>query len=303
MSMYYCYSSSPPPSSSDDDEVNELIDEAVNYIVHEYVPKNYPQKHIRNRSKGREYYEREREVDHKSLMRDYFGENLTYPDYMFRRRFRMCKNVFLRLVNAVEVHDEFFHQNKDSTGRLGVLALQKCMAVMHILAYDTCADSVDEYLRMRKRTTMISLQKFTKAVIDTFGRQYLRRPTRLDLEELLRKGERRGFPGSYNDINILHKSSAFDDVLEGRVPDSNFVVNVNNPSQTPKEKLFAKHQEAARKDVERAFGVLQARFAIIRKPSLAWNRDVISKIMMACIIMHNMIVEDERDTYDGYDNP
>ncbi|XP_047331326.1 putative nuclease HARBI1 [Impatiens glandulifera] len=132
--------------------------------------------------------------------------------------------------------------------------------------------------------------------------------------------------GSHNDINVLHRSPVFDDVLEGRVPDSNFVVNDNHYDkvyyltdgiypqwatfiqsitlpQTPKEKLFAKHQEAARKDVERAFGVLQARFAIICKPSLAWNRDVIRKIMMACIIMHNIIVEDERDTYDGYDNP
>ncbi|XP_047326687.1 uncharacterized protein LOC124930380 [Impatiens glandulifera] len=257
--MYYCYSSSPPPSSSDDDEVNELIDEAVNYIVHEYVPKNYPQKHIRNRSKGRKYYERERKVGHRSLMRDYVGENPTYPDYMFRRRFRMCKNIFLRLVNTVEAHDEFFPQNKDATGRLGMSALQKCTTVMWMLAYDTCADSVDEYLRMSESTAMISLQKFTEAVIDTFGRQWY-----------------------LSTMGYIHR--------------------VNSPSQTPKEKLFAKHQEATRKNVERAFGVLQTRFAIIRKPSLAWNRDVISKIMMACIIMHNMIVEDERDTYDGYDN-
>ncbi|KAL6537927.1 hypothetical protein OROHE_012214 [Orobanche hederae] len=200
-SMYYCYSSSPPPSSSDDDEVNELIDEAVNYVVHEYVPKYYPQKHFRNRNIGREYYEREREVGHQSLMRDYLGENPTYPDYLFRRRFRMCKNLFLRLVNAVEAHDEFFHQNKDATGRLGMSALQKCTAAMRMLAYGTCADSVDEYLRMSESTSMLSLQKFTEAVIDTFGRQYLRSPTRLDLEQLLRKGERRGFPGMIGSID------------------------------------------------------------------------------------------------------
>jgi len=37
--------------------------------------------------------------------------------------------------------------------------------------------------------------------------------------------------------------------------------------QTEKHKLFAEHQEGARKDVERAFGVLQSRFSIVRRPA------------------------------------
>lgn len=63
-----------------------------------------------------------------------------------------------------------------------------------------------------------------------------------------------------------------------------------------KQKLFGDHQAAtACKDVECAFGVLQSRFSIIRKPSLAWDEAILSNIMVACIITHNMIVEDERD--------
>ena len=54
-------------------------------------------------------------------------------------------------------------------------------------------------------------------------------------------------------------------------------------------------QEACRKDVERAFGVLQSRFAIIAGPARFWRKDVLHDIMSACIIMHNMIIEDERD--------
>lgn len=53
-------------------------------------------------------------------------------------------------------------------------------------------------------------------------------------------------------------------------------------------------QEAARKDIERAFGVLQARFAILVKPARLWNYNDLEMIMKACIIIHNMIVEDER---------
>lgn len=54
-------------------------------------------------------------------------------------------------------------------------------------------------------------------------------------------------------------------------------------------------QEACRKDVERAFGVLQSRFAIVANPARYWNKSDLHDIMTTCIIMHNMIIEDERD--------
>jgi hypothetical protein len=45
--------------------------------------------------------------------------------------------------------------------------------------------------------------------------------------------------------------------------------------------------------VEWAFGVLQARFAIVREPARFWDKHTLREIMNAYIIMHNMIVEDE----------
>ncbi|KAK3232469.1 hypothetical protein Dsin_004350 [Dipteronia sinensis] len=60
-----------------------------------------------------------------------------------------------------------------------------------------------------------------------------------------------------------------------------------------KEKLFAERQEAVRKDVERAFGVLQSRWHIIKGPARMWNAKDLGKIMKTCIILHNMIIESE----------
>jgi hypothetical protein len=133
-----------------------------------------------------------------------------------------------------------------------------------------------------------------------------------------------GTPGSCNDISVLHRSHVFNEVLKGRAPKVSYVVNGNQknmeyyltdgiyPSwiafvkskstpQIRKHQLFAQHQEAVRKDVERAFGVLQARFAFLRHPCLIWDYEQMGQIVIACIIMHNMIVEDERETYRNYD--
>ncbi|CAK8531259.1 unnamed protein product [Lathyrus sativus] len=127
-----------------------------------------------------------------------------------------------------------------------------------------------------------------------------------------------GTTGSNNDINVLNMS----DVLNGKAPVVQYSVNrttyymgyyladVIYPEwatfvktilmpQGEKRKLFAQQQESARKDVERAFGVLQARFVIVRGPARAWHVNTMKHIMLACIILHNMIVEDERDTYAG----
>ena len=43
--------------------------------------------------------------------------------------------------------------------------------------------------------------------------------------------------------------------------------------------------------------VLQSRFAIIRGPSRMWFKEIIGEVLRACVIMHNMIVEDECDSY------
>ncbi|CAH1416146.1 unnamed protein product [Lactuca virosa] len=51
-------------------------------------------------------------------------------------------------------------------------------------------------------------------------------------------------------------------------------VNSISSSQLRKHKLFAEHQKIARKDVERAFGVLQARFVYLHCPCLMWDKDM-----------------------------
>lgn len=61
----------------------------------------------------------------------------------------------------------------------------------------------------------------------------------------------------------------------------------------PKRIYFAQRQEAARKDVEWAFYVLQARWALVNGPTRFFYKGDITDIIYAAIVLHNMIVEDE----------
>ncbi|CAM8989485.1 unnamed protein product [Rhodiola kirilowii] len=125
-----------------------------------------------------------------------------------------------------------------------------------------------------------------------------------------------GVPGAQNDLNVLYQSDIFDSNLEGISPQvtykvngstynntyyladgiyprySSFVKTIPNP-QSDAEKLFTKKQESYRKDVERCFGILQSRWAIVRHAGLGHKLSFLKTIMLACIIIHNMIVEEE----------
>ncbi|GKD18527.1 ALP1-like protein [Tanacetum coccineum] len=53
--------------------------------------------------------------------------------------------------------------------------------------------------------------------------------------------------------------------------------------------LYNKKQESIRKDVERAFGVLKKKWAILANPTRELRKDRIVNMMYTCIILHNMI--------------
>jgi hypothetical protein len=128
-------------------------------------------------------------------------------------------------------------------------------------------------------------------------------------------------PGSNNDLNVVDRSPLVGELLKGEASKTSFVVNGKKydgsyllcdgiyPSwpifiktislpQGEKHKHFAKMQESVRKDVERCFGVLQARFAILANPCRLWSQEMMYTVWNACIILHNMIIEDERDMSD-----
>ncbi|XP_021741698.1 uncharacterized protein LOC110707922 [Chenopodium quinoa] len=266
-------------------------------------------------------------MGHARLFNDYFSDNPVYNTNQFRRRFRMQRPLFSRIMNKVVEGDVYFQQRRDAAGRLGLSPLQKCTAAIRMLAYDLATDVVDEYVRISMMSSIDCMHWEWKNFPTAWKAQYANRNKKATLileavtdQDLWIWHSFFGIPGSCNDLNVLYRSPMFDEILHGRAPPVNFTVNdheynmayyladdiypkwatfiqgITHP-QLQKDKMFADHQAAPRKNVERTFGVLQARFAIIRKPSLAYDEDILRDKMKACIIMHNMIVEDKRHNY------
>jgi hypothetical protein len=79
---------------------------------------------------GRKHVHRDWEACHERLVKVYFDENPTFDAMKFCRRYRMRRELFLQLVDAVCSFDPWFVQGCDALGRLGLPSLQKCTAAL-----------------------------------------------------------------------------------------------------------------------------------------------------------------------------
>ncbi|KAJ0604875.1 putative harbinger transposase-derived protein [Helianthus annuus] len=186
----------------------------------------------------RGYIERDRRGAHDRLMKDYFDEEPTYSNEMFRRRFRMSKRLFLRIVHDLEANYDFFKQKSDARGELGFTGIQKCTSALRILAYGNTTDINDEYLKMGEKTTRDSLEHFCRGIIDVYGARYLRTPTWEDLQKIYEvHNAEHGLPGMIGSIDCMHNMILED---EGKARCQNYVpeaVQEEHPQASMEERV------------------------------------------------------------------
>ncbi|XP_057733835.1 uncharacterized protein LOC130949011 [Arachis stenosperma] len=152
----------------------------------------------------RRWINRDREAGHDRLFQDYFVDESVYNADIFRRKFRMRRDVFLRIVDALLNVYPYFQQRVDATERRGMSPLQKCTAAIRMLAYGVAADAVDDYVHIGESTTIKCLEKFVEGVIFVFQDEYLRKLNPNDVQRLLQMAEGRGFSGILGSIDCMH---------------------------------------------------------------------------------------------------
>ncbi|XP_074326731.1 uncharacterized protein LOC141664675 [Apium graveolens] len=113
----------------------------------------------------------------KNLMEDYFVDRPIFSKDDFRQWYRMCPNIFNRIMTALCTQDSYWHQKPDATG----------------------------LLRIGESTTLECMKKFCQQVEGLFGEEYLRAPTPADLRRLLVRGEQRGFSAHCTQDSYWHQ--------------------------------------------------------------------------------------------------
>lgn len=147
---------------------------------------------------------RDHAAGHQRLYDDYLAPNAVYPEKVFRRRYRMRKSLFIKIMQDLRSHDHEFRTRFDALGRPGLSTLQKCTAAMRMLAYSQCADSLDECIRAGESTILYYMKRFCKNVIEIYEEEFLRQPTREDVIRLLAESKSRGFPGMLFSMDCMH---------------------------------------------------------------------------------------------------
>ncbi|GKB43265.1 ALP1-like protein [Tanacetum coccineum] len=154
----------------------------------------------------------------------------------------------------------------------------KCTSVIRQMAYEAVSDALDEYMQMGATTALEPWENCP--ILHAFF----------------------GVAGINKDVNVLRQSLLFNDLKAGKAPDVPFVANnvtykrgyyltdgiypewsvliksIKNPGVNDHKRILYKMKhEAARKDVERAFGVLKKKYKLIKHPTQGMMRRRLSE--------------------------
>ncbi|XP_070664530.1 uncharacterized protein [Malus domestica] len=124
---------------------------------------------------------RKRERQGKDLLEDYFIPNNIFPYHVFKRHFRMQRNLFDKIMNAICNHDPYFVQKDDAFHVLGLIPEQQITTALQMLAYGASADQVDEIARMGRTIVLESLMRFYFTIEALYTNEYIWTPMPRDM--------------------------------------------------------------------------------------------------------------------------
>ncbi|GKB06813.1 ALP1-like protein isoform X1 [Tanacetum coccineum] len=235
---------------------------------------------------------RECDVAEARLMADYFGPSPKYPDYYFRRRYRMNRSLFLEIVQ-----DEYL-QMREHCARDCLDFFTMCIIDLFTAKVLRKPDANDIRTLYAAHNSVHGLPGMLGS-IGCMHWEWINCP---------KSWHGQFGRGANNDLTVLNHSLLFEDLLDdiasvvpyevngvmfekgyyladGIYPQWAAFVKSFKVARDNRNVVFKRRQESARKDVERAFGVLQGRWHIIAKSARAWTVNKLRRIMLVLSLL------------------
>lgn len=121
---------------------------------------------------------------HRRYISYYFTDQPRFGDRIFRQRFRCRKALFLRAVEKIAAHDDYFQQRSDAAGRLGMTPLHKVIVAWRKICYGYVSDGMDESFEVSASTNRQILDRFCDASIELWEKEFIRRPNAADIKRI-----------------------------------------------------------------------------------------------------------------------
>ncbi|KAL5719056.1 hypothetical protein ACHQM5_011888 [Ranunculus cassubicifolius] len=131
---------------------------------------------------------------------NYFNEDCLFTLEQFKNRFRVSRDVFLRIYHRLRNHPLFIRKT-DGLGHKGIHPKVKITAAFRYLAYGSAANTLDETYFLGIQTTIDALLHFCTAMNEEFGSEYMRIPNKADVARILEDSEARGWPGCLGSLD------------------------------------------------------------------------------------------------------
>ncbi|XP_050156260.1 uncharacterized protein LOC126630185 [Malus sylvestris] len=153
---------------------------------------------------GRSYKPRNRAMMYANLMNNYFNPNSVYTEKDFKRRFRMMRHVFVRLLYDVQQVNPYFRHRLGKASHPGFSTHQKVTVALRMIAYGSPADSMDETYGMFESICLDTLAEYCNTIVQLYKEEYICELNQEDMDQLIRKVEDRGFSGMIGSLDCMH---------------------------------------------------------------------------------------------------
>ena len=135
------------------------------------------------------------------FMSDYMCDDPLFTDEEFRRRYRISKSIFIRIVTKIVEFDSWFAQTKDCIGKQGISPFLKVAVALVILGNGTSSERCVSEYRMSESTISKCVHRFCSAIVAIYFEKIVTYPTDSEAQDECSVNEKRGFPGCIGSID------------------------------------------------------------------------------------------------------